>query len=149
MDVDEDENNVKRGQDYGIEVDFEMLDNDEREVCGPEYSRECFVDCGTNQDGSPDALAEFDSSIAKVNTEIERMAPNMKAVDRYVFPGWTSQNMALTVFESLEDVEAKLVDTEKEADKARKDSKSARSQFDDVKRRRCSFRGGTGFCGGH
>jgi structural maintenance of chromosome 1 len=36
----------------------------------------------------------------------------------------------------LDDVEAKLADTEKEADKARKDSKSARDQFNDVKRRR-------------
>jgi hypothetical protein len=36
----------------------------------------------------------------------------------------------------LDDVEAKLADTEKEADKARKDSKSARDQFNDVRRRR-------------
>jgi structural maintenance of chromosome 1 len=36
----------------------------------------------------------------------------------------------------LDDVEAKLADTEKEADKARKDSKSARDQYNDVKRRR-------------
>jgi structural maintenance of chromosome 1 len=33
-------------------------------------------------------------------------------------------------------VEAKLVETEKEADKARKDSKTARDQFNDVKQRR-------------
>jgi structural maintenance of chromosome 1 len=36
----------------------------------------------------------------------------------------------------LDDVEAKLADTEKEADKARKDSKNARDEFNDVKRRR-------------
>ena len=36
----------------------------------------------------------------------------------------------------LDDVEAKLMETEKEADKARKDSKSARDRFNDVKRRR-------------
>jgi structural maintenance of chromosome 1 len=36
----------------------------------------------------------------------------------------------------LDDVEVKLADTEKEAEKARKDSKSARDQFNDVKRRR-------------
>jgi hypothetical protein len=36
----------------------------------------------------------------------------------------------------LDDVEAKLADTEKEADKARKDSKNARDQFNDVKRKR-------------
>lgn len=46
------------------------------------------------------------------------MAPNLKAMER------------------LDDVEAKLKDTEKEADKARKESKDARDHFNDVKRRR-------------
>lgn len=36
----------------------------------------------------------------------------------------------------LDDVESKLADTEKEAEKARKDSKSARDAFNDVKHRR-------------
>lgn len=36
----------------------------------------------------------------------------------------------------LDDVETKLAETEKEADKARKDSKNARDQFNDVRRRR-------------
>lgn len=36
----------------------------------------------------------------------------------------------------MDDVEAKLVDTEKEAEKARKDSKTARDQYNDVKKRR-------------
>ncbi|KAI0962689.1 hypothetical protein AcV7_001479 [Taiwanofungus camphoratus] len=106
MDVDEEEDgtqHVKRIPDYGIEVNFESLDEDEQ------------------ADGSAEAVAEFDSSIAKLNTEIERMAPNMKAMER------------------LDDVEAKLLDTEKEADKARKDSKSARDHFNDVKRRRCEM----------
>ncbi|KAH9930814.1 cohesin complex subunit psm1 [Amylocystis lapponica] len=106
MDVDEDDDGsqqVKRLPDYGIEVDFGTLDDDDRE------------------DGSPEALAEFDSSIAKLNTEIERMAPNMKAMER------------------LDDVETKLLETEKEADKARKDSKSARDAFNDVKKRRCEL----------
>nr|AYN55353.1 cohesin complex subunit I [Sparassis latifolia] len=106
MDVDEDEDGtqpVKRIPDYGIEVDFEALDDDER------------------GDVSADAVAGFDRKIAKLNSEIERMAPNMKAMDR------------------LDDVETKLLETEKEADKARKDSKTARDQFNDVKRRRCEL----------
>ena len=37
----------------------------------------------------------------------------------------------------LDDVEAKLMETEKEADKARKDSKNARDQFNEIKRKRC------------
>jgi structural maintenance of chromosome 1 len=36
----------------------------------------------------------------------------------------------------LDDVEAKLAQTEKEADKARKDSKEARDRYNDVKKRR-------------
>ena len=36
----------------------------------------------------------------------------------------------------LDDVEAKLMETEKEAEKARKDSKTAREQFNDIKRKR-------------
>ncbi|KAJ6610416.1 condensin complex subunit SMC1 [Mycena sp. CBHHK59/15] len=106
MDVDEDEDGTqqpRRAQDFGIEVDFDALDEDDRE------------------DGSADAIAEFDAEIAKLNAEIERMAPNMKAIDR------------------LEDVETKLADTEKEADKARRDSKNARDEFNEVKRKRCEL----------
>ena len=36
----------------------------------------------------------------------------------------------------LDDVEAKLLETEKEAEKARKDSKTAREQFNEIKRKR-------------
>ncbi|KAH9061732.1 cohesin complex subunit psm1 [Lactarius deliciosus] len=106
MDVDEEDaesgstQRIKRVPDYGIEVDFEVLSGEERE------------------DASGETLAEFDTSITKLNAEIERMTPNMKAMDR------------------LDDVETKLVDTEKEADKARRDSKNARDTFNDVKQRR-------------
>ncbi|KAG6852767.1 hypothetical protein C0991_009264 [Blastosporella zonata] len=103
MDVDEDEDGtqkLKKVQDHGIEVDFEGLDDDTRES------------------GTAD---NFDKEVAKLNAEIERMAPNLKAIER------------------LDDVEAKLADTEREADKARKDSKQARDEFQDVKRRRCEL----------
>ena len=43
----------------------------------------------------------------------------------------------------MEDVEAKLAETEKEADKARKESKTARDEFNDVKKRRYVFRVGS------
>jgi len=106
MDVDEDESgtqHVKKVQDYGIEVDFKLLDDEERE------------------DGSPEALTRFDKQIATINGEIEKMAPNLKAMER------------------LGDVEAKLAETEKEADKARKDSKQARDQFTEIKKQRYVF----------
>jgi len=106
MDVDEEEEEgdstqrLRRVPDYGIEVDFEILSANERE------------------NPSGEVLGEFDASITKLNAEIERMTPNMKAMDR------------------LDDVEVKLTETEKEAEKARKDSKNARDTFNDVKQRR-------------
>ncbi|THH32095.1 hypothetical protein EUX98_g2090 [Antrodiella citrinella] len=106
MDVDEDEEGTqrpKRVQDYGIEVDFDNVDEDEREADPAE------------------AIAELDASISKLAADIEKMAPNMKAIDR------------------LDDVEAKLLETEREADKARKDSKSARDQFNEIKKKRCEL----------
>ncbi|KAI0757514.1 condensin complex subunit SMC1 [Daedaleopsis nitida] len=106
MDVDEDDEGtqrVKRVPDFGIEVSFDALDEDERE------------------DASGETLKELDEAITKTNAEIERMAPNLKAMDR------------------LDDVEAKLMETEKEADKARKDSKTAREQFNELKRKRCEL----------
>ncbi|KAF9225691.1 condensin complex subunit SMC1 [Gyrodon lividus] len=103
MDIDEDEDGTQRPkqvQDYAIEVDFAALDDEER---------------ATN---SPETLSEFDTSITKLNADIEHMAPNLKAIER------------------LDDVEARLVETEREAEKARKDSKTARDQFNEVKRQR-------------
>ncbi|KAI0274052.1 condensin complex subunit SMC1 [Russula aff. rugulosa BPL654] len=81
MDVDEEEEGdttqrLKKVPDHGIEVDFDILSANEREV------------------------SAFDSA------------------------------------SKLDDVENKLAETEKEADKARKDSKSARDAFNDVKQRR-------------
>ncbi|KAF8525826.1 condensin complex subunit SMC1 [Hysterangium stoloniferum] len=106
MDVDEDEDGTQRPKqvdNYGIQVDFSSLDDDER------------------QDGSADAGAVFDNSISKLAAEIERMAPNMKAMEK------------------LDDVQAKLAETEKEADKARKDSKSARDEFNEIRKQRCDL----------
>lgn len=89
MDVDEDEEGTqrpKRVQDYGIEVDFDNVDEDEREV---------FVDLSfppmTSANGlhllqadPAEAIAELDASISKLAADIEKMAPNMKAIDRFV-----------------------------------------------------------------
>ncbi|GJE85341.1 chromosome segregation protein SMC [Phanerochaete sordida] len=106
MDVDEDDEGsqqVKRVSDFGIEVDFSSLDEEDLE------------------DGSAERLGQLDEQIAKLTSDIEKMAPNLKAIDR------------------LEDVEDKLLETEKEADKARKESKAARDTFNDIKKRRCDM----------
>ncbi|KAF9231340.1 hypothetical protein BU15DRAFT_68418 [Melanogaster broomeanus] len=64
-------------QDYGIGVDFAVLDDEER---------------GSND---PEALPEFDACIVKLSADIERMAPNLQAIER------------------LDDVEARLIGTER------------------------------------
>ena len=69
MDVDEDEDATQRPKavaDYGIEVDFESIDEDERE------------------EDSAEAVARYDKEVSNINSEIERMAPNMKAMERCV-----------------------------------------------------------------
>ena len=52
---------LKSVQDHGIEVDFESLADDIRENW---------------------SVGDFDKDIAKLNAEIERMAPNLKAIER-------------------------------------------------------------------
>ncbi|KAL5498941.1 SMC1_1 [Sanghuangporus vaninii] len=105
MDIDDEDGTQRprRVPDYGIEVEFDLLDDEERE------------------DGSAEMGSTYDSSITKLNTEIERMAPNMKAMER------------------LDDVQTKLLDTEKAAEKARKESKRARDEFNDIRKRRCDL----------
>ena len=68
MNVDEDEDGTQRPKqvlDYGIQVDFESIDEDNLEDPG-------------------DAAARFDKDIAEKSAEIERMAPNLKAMERSV-----------------------------------------------------------------
>ncbi|KAJ3738570.1 hypothetical protein DFH05DRAFT_1408695, partial [Lentinula detonsa] len=69
---------LKTVQDYGIDVNFVDIDSDdEQEVCI--YSLSFF------KDGSPEALAEFNSQIAKLTAEIKCIAPNFtKAMERSV-----------------------------------------------------------------
>lgn len=69
MDVDGEEDATQRAaqvEDYGLEVDFDELDDDEREDSGPETER------------------ELTSAIEKLTGEIEKMAPNMKSADKCV-----------------------------------------------------------------
>jgi len=68
MDVDEDEDATQRPKvvpDYGIQVDFESIDED-------------------NTEALAEALDRLDKEISDKNAEIDRMAPNMKAMERSV-----------------------------------------------------------------
>ncbi|BEJ14460.1 hypothetical protein CspHIS471_0402270 [Cutaneotrichosporon sp. HIS471] len=103
MDVDGTSLQPARTDDYGIEPDFDALTDEDRENDSPEY--------GT----------EFDTQITKMKAELERVVPNMKAVDR------------------LKDVQNELDLAEDEADEARKASKDARDRFLGLKKKRCEL----------
>ncbi|KAG8907644.1 Structural maintenance of chromosomes protein 1 [Tulasnella sp. 403] len=107
MDIDDDDDDdggatqrIRQIRDYGVEVDFEDVDEEERE------------------NGSAEAAAELEAEIAKVQAEIEKMTPNLKALEK------------------LDDVESKLAATDRETEKARKMSKEARDEFNKVKKHR-------------
>ena len=61
-----------------------------------------------------EVLKTLDAKVAHMASDLEQMAPNLKAMDR------------------LDDVEAKLIETEREADKAR-------DQSNDIQRQQCVF----------
>ena len=84
MDIDEDDSDaqqVKRVPDHSIQVDFSGLDEEDLEV----FLRLACNLCLATQlhfKGGTDAIAELDAKIVKINADIERMAPNMKAVEK-------------------------------------------------------------------
>src|SRR5690606_4331749 len=106
MDIDEENEPVSTainrvaGQDYGIEVDFSEL---------PEELQE------NNDEKVEEELLE---KIKLISSELEKMAPNMKDVER------------------LEGVESRLHDTDKEFEKSRRDFKVSRERFQAVKESR-------------
>lgn len=84
--------------DYGISVDFTKLE--------AKYKKAPLDDA---QD------VELSDAITALNAELEKMAPNMKAIDR------------------LEDVESRLKGTEKDFEASRRAAKRARDDFDRVR----------------
>jgi structural maintenance of chromosome 1 len=105
MDVDEDDDddalaNEVALQDYGIEVDFSELPEDLQE---------------TDDDKVEDELLE---KIKTLSGELERMAPNMKAIER------------------LEGVESRLQETEREFEDSRKAAKNAKEAFAAIREKR-------------
>ena len=106
MDVDQDEDptssalQIPTTEDYGIEPDFADLDEDLKEDPGDAVE-------STLQD-----------KIRDLNAALDKMAPNMRAIDR------------------LDTVETKLRATEKEFEDSRKHYKRVKDDFEDVLRRR-------------
>lgn len=87
-------------QDYGVEVDFDGLEDRFKE------------------DGEEKVEEELQDKISLLNSELEKMAPNMKAIER------------------LEGVKERLQETDEEFEKARKEAKAARDRFQNIKDKR-------------
>ncbi|KKZ64318.1 structural maintenance-chromosome 1 [[Emmonsia] crescens] len=104
MDVDEDPNlgNIQATaiHDYGIEVEFESLGDSLKE------------------DADDKVEEELQDRIKSLNSELDKMAPNMRAMER------------------LEGVENKLRSTEKDFEDARKRARKAKEDFEAVMRKR-------------
>jgi len=101
MDVDEVDKPVETlVKDYGIEIDFEELPEDLQEP---------------REDDVEEQLLQ---KITNLNSELEKLNPNMRAIDR------------------LDGVEARLKSTEKDFEDARKAAKRSRDAFNDVKEQR-------------
>ncbi|EER44632.1 cohesin complex subunit [Histoplasma capsulatum H143] len=104
MDVDEDPNlgnfQASAIHDYGIEVEFESLGDSLKE------------------DSDDKVEEELQGRIKSLNSELDKMAPNMRAMER------------------LEGVENKLRSTEKDFEDARKRARKAKEDFEAVMRKR-------------
>ncbi|KAG9245195.1 putative structural maintenance of chromosomes protein 1 [Calycina marina] len=98
MDVDDDEEEVMK--DYGIDVDFDDLNDVLR---NPE------------EEGIEEQL---DSKITTLNSELEKLNPNMRAIDR------------------LDGVQSRLKDTDQEFEDARAVAKTKKDAFSSVKQKR-------------
>ena len=119
MDVDEDQEATtlrpSEVQDYGIEVDFDDLDEDLREVSLLAIPCRASTD---RQDDGETTEAELQERIKALNAELEGMAPNMRAVER------------------LGIVQDRLKTTDKDFEDARKQAKRAKDDFQAVKEKR-------------
>ncbi|KAL1961768.1 hypothetical protein VTN77DRAFT_1055 [Rasamsonia byssochlamydoides] len=104
MDVDEDANatgmQAPAVQDYGIEVDFDSLGETLKEAADDKVEE------------------ELQERIRSLNSELDKMAPNTRAMER------------------LESVENKLRSTEKDFEEARKRARKAKEDFEAVMRKR-------------
>lgn len=102
MDVDGEEDSPRATeiQDYGIKVDFDEIDDE------------------LKHDSSEQCEANLQETTTNLQSELDKMAPNMRAIER------------------LEGVEARLKSTDNEFETSRKMAKLAKDRFDDVREKR-------------
>ena len=126
MDIDGEEDSSQLGpvvKDYGIEIDFDVLEDELKEVI---VSPSSFPQLPAT-DTRPQEMSERDAkkteeslqeTIANLSAELERLNPNMRAMER------------------LSTTEDRLKSIERDFDTARRYAKRAKDDFDDVKEKR-------------
>lgn len=138
MDVDDEgTQQVKEADDYGVEPDFDQLEDEDREVSlslfnrrrrgvsaydgdfwGADESNFERRVAADKQNSSEEVNRDFEAQIAKLKADLEKTVPNMKAIER------------------LAEVQDNLDDAEREADQTRRDSKKAKEKYLELKKRR-------------
>lgn len=117
MDVDEGNGATQDGgleiKDYGIIPDFSALDDDLKEV-RQLFSMFTRTETDFKQESSEALDSSLQEKIRNVSNELEKMAPNMRAMER------------------LEGTETKLRSVEKDFEEARRRARRARDDFEDV-----------------
>ena len=104
--------------DYGITPKFDDLTADDMEV-GPIVTFRALL--MSPQDGSPEYGQNLEDEVERLKLELERIVPNMKALDR------------------LKDVRAENDEAQKEVDEARRDNRAAQDRFQELKKRRSAL----------
>jgi len=117
MDVDEEDAPDPMTNDYGIDVDFSELEAELKEVRISFMSISC-MHPNTWQSEGDHIEEQLQEKIANLNSELEKLNPNMRATDR------------------LDGVESRLKTTEKEFEDSRRAAKASRDAFNAVKAQR-------------
>jgi len=69
-----------KANDFGISPDFDVLEEEDKEVRCLRFP----AVTDTLQNGGDDVGKEFEGQITRMKAELEKVIPNMKAIDRYV-----------------------------------------------------------------
>jgi len=123
MDVDGAGNDVLEAaaEGYGIEIDYDGLDEDLKDVSDPfpgSRFRVGIVPTDLFQPEEANVEDRLESKIAELTAELEKLNPNMRAIER------------------LETVENRLRNTEQDFHDSRAALKRAKDSFDEVKKKR-------------
>lgn len=120
MDVDDDgTQRPAETDDFGIEPDFDELEDEDKEVSGSRVVCITAADARVPRQRKDEEVGrDFEAQIARMRADLERLVPNMKAGER------------------LADVQTGLEEAEREGEDTRRESKRAKDEFQAIKKKR-------------